>query len=167
MLSEEEVRKCRTYVMMQKTALSAIDVDPHNDEEAVEHKLMIAKNEGELKALDFVLELVKESIPKVITFKMFGYSDDNVELEGDISDELGAYDVVSNFVLSDGTRGTIEYTKEGVWRINILEQGNVKVNIIHPTQEEIDNDTNYSDQAIFTGRIEWIVFDGGQIFKPR
>ena len=89
-----------------------------------------------------------------------------LNLNGDINDEIGAYDVVSNFVLSDGTRGTIEYTDEGVWRINILEYGSVKVDIIHPTQEEIDNDTNYTDKATFTGNIDWIVFDGGQIFKP-
>jgi len=88
-----------------------------------------------------------------------------IEPDGDICDELGAYDVVRNFVLSDGTRGTIEY--DGVWRINILESGSVEVNIIHPTQDEIDNDTNYTDKATFTGNIDWIIFDNGQMFKPR
>ena len=166
MLSETEIAEYRERVIKQLLTLQKIDIDPHSDEDAHEHRLMIAFKEGQVFALNNILDGFKV-INKSITFSLSGASDDLVELDGDINGELGAYDVVSNFVLSDGTRGTIEYTHEGVWRINILEYGSVKIDIIHPTQEEIDNDTNYTDKATFTGNIDWIIFDGGQIFKPR
>jgi len=166
MLSDKEITGYRERVVKQLLTLQKIDVDPYTDEDAHEHKLMIAFKEGQVFALNNILDGFK-TINKSVSFTLSGYSDDNVELNGDIDDEIGAYDVVSNFVISDGTRGTIEYTDEGVWRINILEQGTIKIDIIHPTQDEIDNDTNYTDRATFTGDIDWIVFDGGQIFKPR
>ena len=166
MLSEKEIVDYRTSVQKQLLTLQKIDIDPHSDENAHEHKLMIAFKEGQVFAVNNILDGFKV-IDKSVSFTLSGYSDDNVEMNGDINDEIGAYDVVSNFVLSDGTRGTIEYTDDGVWRIKILEHGSVKVDIVHPTQEEIDNDTNYTDKATFTGNIDWIVFDGGQIFKPR
>jgi hypothetical protein len=166
MLSEKEIADYREGVIKQLSLFQKLDIDPHDDENAHEHKLMIAFKEGQLFALNKIISGYDEPV-KCVSFTMSGYSDDLVELNGDICDELGAYDVVSNFVVSDGTRGTIEYTHEGVWRINILEHGTVKVDIIHPTQDEIDNDTNYTDNATFTGNIDWIIFDGGQIFKPR
>jgi len=166
MLSEKEISDYRERVIKQLLLFQKLDIDPHDDENAHEHKLMIAFKEGQLFALNKIISGYDEPI-KCLSFTMYGASDDLVELEGGINDELGAYDVVSNFVLSDGTRGTIEYTKDGVWRINILEHGDVRVNIIHPTRDEIDNDTNYTDRATFTGNIDWIIFDGGQIFKPR
>jgi hypothetical protein len=166
MLSEKEIVDYRERITKQLLTLQKIDVDPHSDEDAHEHKLMIAFKEGQVFATNNILDGFK-TINKSVSFTLSGYSDDNVEMNGDINDEIGAYDVVSNFVISDGTRGTIEYTDEGVWRINILEQGTVKVDITRPTQDEIDNDTNYTDKATFSGDIDWIVFDGGQIFKPR
>jgi len=166
MLSDKEAIDYRERVMKQLLTLQKIDVDPHTNEDAHEHKLMVAFKEGQVFALNNILDGFK-TINKFVSFTLYGASDDLIELEGGIDDELGAYDVVSNFVLSDGTRGTIEYTKDGVWRINILEHGDVRVHIIHPTREEIDNDTNYTDRATFIGDIDWIIFDGGQIFKPR
>lgn len=165
MLSEKEIAEYRISVQKQLLTLQKIDIDPYTDEDAHEHKLMIAFKEGQVFAVNNILDGFKVT-NKSVSFTLSGYSDDNVEMNGDINDEIGAYDVVSNFVLSDGTRGTIEYTDEGVWRIKILEHGSVKVDIVHPTQEEIDDDTNYTDKATFTGNIDWIVFDGGQIFKP-
>jgi len=164
MLSEKEIVDYRKRAEKQLLLFEKLDVDPHSNENALEYSLMIAFKEGQVFALNNILDGFVV-IEKNVSFSLSGTSDDLIELDGDICDELGAYDVVRNFVLSDGTRGTIEY--DGVWRINILESGSVEVNIIHPTQDEIDNDTNYTDKATFTGNIDWIIFDNGQMFKPR
>ena len=164
MLSEEEIIDYRKRAEKQLALFEKLDVDPHSNENALDYSLMIVFKEGQVFALNNILDGFVV-IKKNVSFSLSGTSDDLIELDGDISDELGAYDVVRKFVLSDGTHGTIEY--DGVWRINILEFGTVEVNIIHPTQDEIDNDTNYTDKATFTGHIEWIMFDNGQMFKPR
>jgi hypothetical protein len=164
MLSEEEIMDYRKRVEKQLSLFEKLDVDPHNNKNTLDYNLIITFKEGQVFALNNILDGFVV-IKKNVSFSLSGTSDDLIELDGDISDELGAYDVVRKFVLSDGTYGTIEY--DGVWRINILESGSVEVNIIHPTQDEIDNDTNYTDKATFTGNIEWIIFDDGQIFKPR
>lgn len=166
MLSEEEIMDYRKRVEKQLALFEKLDVDPHSNENAFEYRLMIAFKEGQVFAINNILDgfvIIKRNV----SFSLSGTSDDLIELDGDIRDEIGAYDVVRNFVLSDGTHGTIEYTNGGVWRINIIEFGSVEVNIIHPTQDEIDNDTNYTDKATFTGDIDWIIFDDGQMFKPR
>jgi hypothetical protein len=164
MLSEEEIIDYRKRAEKQLVLFEKLDVDPHSNENALDYSLMIVFKEGQVFALNNILDGFVV-IKKNVSFSLSGTSDDLIELDGDISDELGAYDVVRKFVLSDGTHGTIEY--DGVWRINILEFGTVEVNIIHPTQDEIDNDTNYTDKVTFTGHIEWIIFDDGQMFKPR
>ena len=164
MISEEDIIKYQSRLVMQLDGLKNLDIDPHDDENAVDHQRMISYLEGQLKAVNRILNVPEEPV-KIITFIMTGTSDDLIELDGDINDELGAYDVVRGFYLSDGTAGTIEYT-DGVWRINILVHGEVKVIIVHPTQKDIDEDINYTDKATFTGPVEWIIFDNGQIFKP-
>jgi len=164
MLSEKEIVEYRKRVEKQLTLFQKLDIDPRNDENAHEYHLMIAFKEGQVFALNNILDGFVIS-KKNVSFLLSGASDDLIEIDGDITGELGAFDVVRGFVVSDGTRGTIEYTEEGVWRINILEHGSVEVNIKHPTQDEIDNDTNYTDKATFTGVIDWIIFDSGQIFK--
>lgn len=165
MISENDVIHYRKMVLMQLDSLESLITDAYEDENAVEHKMMISDLNGQLKAYSRVLNMA-ESPVKNITFTMYGASDDLVELRGDMDEELGAYDVVRKFVMSEGTSGTIEYTKDGVWRINILKNASVIVNIVHPTEEEIEEDTNYTDMATFSGQVEWIIFDDGTIVYP-
>jgi hypothetical protein len=163
-----EIVEYRERLLMQLEGLESIDVDPYNDENAVEYQKMLSYHEGQLKAVNRILNISSDKPINHSVFTMYGGSDDLIELEGDISDELGAYDVVRKFFLSDGTSGTIEYTKSGVWEIKILKYGcdNIKVDIVHPTEKEIEDDTNYTDKATFSGKIEWIIFDEGTILKP-
>jgi len=164
MISEDNVIQYRKNILMQLDALESISTDAYEDENAVDHRLMISNLDGQLKAYSRVLNM-PESPVENITFTMYGESDDLIELRGDIEEELGAFDVERKFVMSEGTSGTIEYTTEGVWRINITKNGSAIVNIVHPTQEEIDEDTNYTDKATFSGKIEWVVFDDGTLLK--
>lgn len=165
MISEEDVINYRKMVLMQLDALESINTDGYEDENAVEHRLLISHLDGKLKAYSRVLNM-PESPVKNIIFTMYGASDDLIELEGDIDEEIGAFDVVRKFVMSEGTSGTIEYTEDGVWRINILKTGSAVVVIDHPTNEEIEEDTNYTDKALVSGKIEWIVFDDGTLVYP-
>ena len=167
MMNEQEIQNYLDRLLMQKNMFSKVDIDPYNEEEDVhEYKQIIAEHDGQINALNRVLGKIKPVEKRNIKFMMFGYSDDNIEIEGDIREEIGSYDRENEFFLSDGTTGTIEYTNEGVWRIKILTTTpSVNVTIIHPTQFEIDADTNYTDKAMFTGDIEWIMFDSGTLFK--
>lgn len=166
MISDIEAGIYRDQIIRQLEIFKKLDVDPYSHEDAYQYQKMIAFSEGQLFAINKIIGGYDKPV-KCISFDMYGASDDLIELEGDIRDEIGAFDVVRKFYLSDGTCGTIEYTEEGVWRISVLETGTAKVNIIKPTQSEIDEDTNYTDKATFIGNIEWIVFDDGTIVKPR
>lgn len=166
MLNEQQVLNYLNSLITQRNVLLKSETDPYEDEYAHENKELLSEYNGKIVALNCVLEILKPVIKRVIKFTMCGASDDLIELEGDISDEIGAYnDTPMNFYLSDGTVGSIEYTGDGVWEIKILIKSITDVNIIHPTQFEIDADTNYTDKAEFTGSIDWILFENGKLIR--
>lgn len=72
-----------------------------------------------------------------------GYSDDLVEIEGDASDEIEAYDnvVVVNF--DNGAALAIAYVN-GVWRIRAL----ALPELIEITRAPDDDEDNYTDRAV-------------------
>lgn len=88
-----------------------------------------------------------------MTTRIFGYSDDNVEAEGDISDEWGCYDTDLVLTFSDGTVLRTHYGKtlpdgssDGIWTIILLNRGSLFEGI----QECFDSDAEiYSDIAHF------------------
>lgn len=165
MISEEEIIKYHSFIKTQYNMLKQVDVDPHREEDAHEYLNMINEKRGQLNALDYVIGLQKVKCIPVITFTIYGASDDLVEIEGDLREEVGAYDTDLKFYMSDGTFGSINYTDEGVWRIKILTYGIADIKITNPTEEEIEEDTNYTDKAVFSGPIEWIVFGDGTLLK--
>lgn len=86
---------------------------------------------------------------------VYGYSDDLIEVEGDIREEFGAGidDDGELLAFSTGVLLRITYTKDGVWRINALS-GVDKVKIV---QAPAGDEKNYSDRATIEGPVKWIL----------
>lgn len=85
-----------------------------------------------------------------------GYSDDLIEIDGDISEEFNAYgdDEGPLLAFSDGTVLRITYGDAGIWRIVPVKTGSGELFI---TQAPEDDGDNYSDKAVLTGDVKWVV----------
>ncbi len=75
--------------------------------------------------------------------KIYGYSDDLVEIEGHITDEVDLYDQIATLTFSDGTVAEVRYGDNGVWKINVIEQGS-KFNRLETCLVD-DGKADYSD----------------------
>ena len=86
-----------------------------------------------------------------MTTKIYGASDDLIEIDGDIRDEIGMYDTSEErpcwLNLSDGTKMKVFYDKEGVWRTVIVKEGDL-FDHVDRSQADPDSD-NYTEYAIF------------------
>ena len=89
--------------------------------------------------------------------ELYGASDDLIELEGDISEELSGGEKERLLFFSDGTILTIKYGKEhlAVWAITLLKQGDLFKSITYCTDEDAER---YSDTANFKDGLEWVYF---------
>ena len=60
-----------------------------------------------------------------MTTEVYGFSDDLIELDGDIEEECSGGEKPALLIFSDGTILTIRYGKEhlAVWAITLIEQG--------------------------------------------
>lgn len=94
--------------------------------------------------------------------KIYGHSDDCIEITGDISDEGYVGNNNIGYVeLSTGDVFKVHYTKEGVWRISKVDNeiNNVNYNlIVCHYDEENEEESGYTDQMYIVGKIEWIKF---------
>jgi hypothetical protein len=92
--------------------------------------------------------------------KIYGASDDLIEIEGDIREEFDHYDEDNPFYLafSDGTVLSVNYNNDGFWRINRLAIGSAE----YSKREGMDESDDYSDIATLKGDIKWVV--GGKNF---
>jgi hypothetical protein len=83
-----------------------------------------------------------------------GYSDDIIELSGDIEDEI-PYDGGEPAVLvfSDGTVLEIEFNDDGMWKIALLCGGSGKY--IREFECSFNDKKTYSDVVIIEGDIVW------------
>ncbi len=99
--------------------------------------------------------------------KIYGRSDDLIEIEGDIYDEIGWHpDEKCYITISDGTVISIEYADEGIWRIVMLCEGSGDPEIIYAPP---DDDDNYSDALILPlGHYTWVkwIIHSGEVIKP-
>lgn len=86
--------------------------------------------------------------------KIYGASDDLIEVEGDISAEFTAAEGSNVLGFSDGTLLQIQYGAGGnaFWRITPLIYGGAK----YSKTEATDEDDNYSDVVTLNGDIRWI-----------
>jgi len=83
--------------------------------------------------------------------KVYGCSDDLIEIEGDISLEFSAYDNRARILaFGDGTLLRIIYDEDGIWRINRLFEGTAQ--FTH-TQGDIEKDIN--DIVTLEGDLKW------------
>ncbi len=105
--------------------------------------------------------------------KIYGASDDLIEIEGAISDEVNIYlkdNEKVNFSASDGTNGKISYDNEGNWQIEIIDTGTkliAKIDAVGDDASHIGDAagcTSYSDVLILKEGIEWVKI-GRKIFK--
>lgn len=79
------------------------------------------------------------------TLKLYGASDDLIEIEGAINDEFSSFrdDKEMLLAISDGTLLRILYSHRGVWRFELVSLGAESTYKNIPAPE--DDEDNYSD----------------------
>ena len=80
-----------------------------------------------------------------------GASDDLIELNGSIRDESSAYDVRATLTFNPGQRVAIEYTGEGIWRIDALTPGVIVTKCEDRPGFTGPDGPIYSDEALVEG----------------
>ena len=107
--------------------------------------------------------------------RIYGASDDLIEIDGQIIDEVDAYSSERKPIkikTSDGTKGTILYN--GEWKITITEEGSDFVKVIPAigddyddkhTEENTNDIPSHSDVLILDGDLEWVKINGEK-YKP-
>jgi len=55
--------------------------------------------------------------------KVYGASDDLIEIEGDIREEFNVYDDERYLAFSDGTVVKVWYDEDGIWRVHVVAGG--------------------------------------------
>ena len=84
--------------------------------------------------------------------KIYGHSDDCIEIEGDICEEFDGDEEEGVFIaFSNGTVLKIRYGGDGEWRINQVVRGSTPCMITPPTGSE------YTDVAVIEGTLSWFV----------
>ena len=94
--------------------------------------------------------------------KIYGASDDLIEIEGAINDEVGCYfNAKQTITCSDNTKASISYN--GEWKIIVIVEGEKflgKINSVGDDAKHILPDaegcTSYSDILILDEGIEWV-----------
>ena len=94
--------------------------------------------------------------------KVYGTSDDLIELEGDLRGEVNHYasdaeaDKGVLLVFSDGTVLSVKYGKPtgAIWEIKALREGSLFAEIKTCVDEDADP---YSDIAIFGSGLKWSI----------
>lgn len=104
--------------------------------------------------------------------KIYGASDDLIEIEGAINDEHGCYDHKRpiKISVSDGTIATIFY--DGNWGISVKQVGSLFKKIVtgNPaedphTDEDCKDCSPYSDVLVFNDGVEWVRISS-KTYKP-
>lgn len=93
--------------------------------------------------------------------RIYGASDDLIEIEGDLTEEFNPpwdEEEPSYLAFSDGTVLSAAYA-DGFWRINRMAAGSAT----YAKTEGMDEDTDYSDVVTLEGAITWVVF--GRAFE--
>ena len=94
-----------------------------------------------------------------MSLKVYGHSDDLIEVEGDHREEFVALnDGPSYIALSNGVLLAVVYNDDGEWAIRAYA-GRDKVEIMPPGGAHA-----YSDVAHVSGDIEWVVF-GSEVLR--
>jgi hypothetical protein len=91
------------------------------------------------------------------TVKLYGASDDNVEVEGNVPgcDEYGSYDNPKWIEFSTGDVFKVEYTDAGVWKVEHITQSGKVVTVKRPHGEGEDPEP-YTETMTVVGPIQWV-----------
>lgn len=91
-----------------------------------------------------------------MSVRVYGASDDLIEVEGDVNEEFNGYGGDDGFVLgfSTGVLLRIVYDRDGTWRISPISDIEGAQIVQAPGMDE----DNYSDVATVTGDVSWVVF---------
>lgn len=90
-----------------------------------------------------------------MTLTIQGFSDDLIEIGGDLREEFEASRDGDLLAFSDGTVLGIIYSAEGVWRITRHHAGRAEYSLVQATANDEDV---YSDVATLTGvGLTWVV----------
>ncbi len=100
------------------------------------------------------------------TIKIYGASDDLVEVEGQVPgcNEYGAYDSPRYVELSSGDVFKVEYTDAGVWAVNIHKEGVLSrppkgtkgVSITKESHGTGSDPEPYTDTVTVSGPFQWV-----------
>lgn len=88
--------------------------------------------------------------------RIYGASDDLIEIDGDVRGETDGGDEPTTLMCSDGTVLVVRYGKPdlgGVWAVEVKEKGSLFDRLEICTDEE---GNPYSDQAFFKEGIKWV-----------
>jgi hypothetical protein len=92
---------------------------------------------------------------------IYGASDDLIEIDGGLCEEIGSYDFDGYLACSDGTLLKMKY--DGDWIIRAVRAGSL-FDKITPSVGEEDNHageysgvSSYSDIAVFKGKLTWVL----------
>lgn len=87
--------------------------------------------------------------------KIYGCSDDLIEIEGDLREEFGCYNTSREkpfyLLFGDGTVLRVWYDEDGAWRILRTVAGSAK----YEHEPAADPDGDYTDKATLKGEIKW------------
>lgn len=95
---------------------------------------------------------------------VYGYSDDLIELEGDIREEFDVYMDYSPsgyLAFSNGVLLRVVYDEDGVWRFTVLSDDS---NTVTVKQCVVNNPEDaYSDVVIIKDSIKWVTFGTAKV----
>lgn len=90
-----------------------------------------------------------------------GYSDDLIEVEGDIDEEFTAYNEGKTYLgFSNGTLASVEYSDEGIWRIAVLVAGDCTPELVPCIPDDGDG---YSDRLTIPTPVSWAIQGTGYV----
>ncbi len=90
------------------------------------------------------------------TVEITGYSDDCIEIDGDLREEWYSHEGGSHLAFSDGTVLHIDFDPDGSgnWRIRRIKTGTAGYAL---TEASDDDEDVYTDTVTLTGDIRWVV----------
>jgi hypothetical protein len=104
-----------------------------------------------------------------MTTKIYGCSDDLIEIEGpNLNEEFGAYsrdDEKFYLSFSDGTLLLVQYGDRGIWRFTVYAKGTEFKEVIPcPISED---DDPYTDTVLMGDDLKWVVLGSHVAFSTK
>ena len=85
--------------------------------------------------------------------RIFGYSDDNICIEGDRTHQFNGGNEPVTMQFSEGTKLSIVYNSQGLWKIDQIQQGSMRFKEIFKADYPTDD---YSDEIELVGDFWWV-----------